>query len=86
MNVLNDNKQTPIAFGNESMLTLLDLKEAVATYSGRAFTTKLPPGYDNNRFLVRFQKKQSTDDDQLEFKYNSLEKPHGNVRLQNKGV
>lgn len=53
MNILNDYGQTPIAFGSENLLSILDLKNAVATYDKGHARGVLPEGYDNSKFLKK---------------------------------
>ncbi len=56
LNILNEFGQTPVAFGSETLLTLLDIKEAIATFNKFEAKKKLPPAYDNNSFFKRKQK------------------------------
>lgn len=70
LNLLNDHGQTPVAFGSESLLKLLNLKDAVATYEGNGSKT-LPPGHDNNQFLVKLNNNKPPQD-AISFKYQPL--------------
>ncbi len=80
LNVLNQQGQTPVAFGSETLLSLLDLKDATATFNNHYVGGKqLPSELDNNRFLKRFQSKLDTDLDQLSFDYKSLDNNLGKI-------
>ena len=79
MNVLNDAGQTAVAFGSESLLTLLDLKEAVATYNKQPYMKTLPSDIDNNRLLSRFQNNKDLHQDYLSFNYAPLKQNLGRV-------
>jgi len=79
LNILNEIGQTPIAFGSESLLTLLDLKDAVATFNRQMPVKYLPLEHDNNRFLTRFQQKKDPNLDHLVFNYAPLKQPLGRV-------
>lgn len=69
LNILNDAKQTPIAFGSGSLLQSLDLTGAVATFEG-AFDHQLPAYLDNNKFLAKSPRGQNFD--RAEFKFNPV--------------
>jgi len=60
LNLLNKHGQTPVAFGSESLLNLLNLKNALATYQG-AKSRKLPEEFDNNAFLQKDNNHQLAD-------------------------
>jgi hypothetical protein len=68
LNILNDYGQTPIAFGSENLLSILDLKSAVATFDGKGV---LPEAYDNSRFLKK-NVKAHRDKGGLFFNYEPL--------------
>jgi len=84
LNILNDNGQTPVAFGNERLLALLNLNNATATYANYTHSKVLPKEMDNNRFLVRLHTKGDKDNDHLAFDYEALEQPLGQVMPENK--
>jgi hypothetical protein len=73
LNTLNDFGQTPVAFGSQSVIELLDLKSAIATFDKKEGQRFLPKEYDNNRLLKRFQKRPA--DEKGTFQYNSLDSP-----------
>ena len=77
LNVLNQQGQTPVAFGSDTLLSLLDLKDATATFNN--YGKQLPSELDNNRFLKRFQSKLDTDLDQLSFNYKNLDHNLGKI-------
>ena len=84
LNILNNQGQTPVAFGSDTLLGLLDLKEATATYHNHYSNKNLPSELDNNRFLKRFQFKPDTDLDQLSFNFKNLDRNLGKIASESK--
>ena len=85
LNVLNEHGQTPVAFGSERLLALLNLKDATATYNvNQNYGRTLPKEIDNNRFLVKYHAKGDQINDNLSFDYETLGRPLGQVMPENK--
>lgn len=73
LNILNDYGQTPIAFGSESLINLLGLRNALATYNGDdAVSNTLPSEYDNNKFMKKVEGNESNRDNYLAFKHDKV--------------
>jgi hypothetical protein len=77
LNILNDFGQTPVAFGSQSLIELLDLKSAIATFDRKDGSRKLPKEYDNNKLLKRLAKRP--EDEKGTYQYNSLDRPELDV-------
>jgi len=72
LNLLNRHGQTPVAFGSESLLILLNLKSALATYQGST-SRRLPGEFDNNAFLQADLNKNQLADASLNINYKNLQ-------------
>lgn len=83
MNILNNNRQTPVAFGSESLLTLLGLTGAVATYEKYDGNKTLPVTLDNNAYLQRPDQNSIIKKDAILFKFQTLKKTQANVSDEN---
>jgi Spore coat polysaccharide biosynthesis protein F, CMP-KDO synthetase homolog len=73
LNILNDDGQTPLAFGSETMLNLLGLKEGVATFTTNTKSEYLPKGLDNNKLLSKLNYSEASE--AIDFSYNQLAVP-----------
>lgn len=81
LNILNDEGFTPLAFGTERLLTLLDLKDGVASYDMQGQRMReLPPEYDNNYLVNRGNWKSPPEDNTATFKYRPLDSPRDVIR------
>jgi hypothetical protein len=81
LNTLNDEGFTPLAYGTERLLTLLDLKQGVATYDKQGKTMReLPTEYDNNYLVNRGNWKKHQEDNTANFKYCPLDSPRDTIR------
>lgn len=83
LNTLNDEGLTPLAYGSERVLTLLDLKSGVASYMPNHDRLEtLPNHLDNNRLLTKTEWKPTDDyDEAAALKYKTLESPNQPVRV-----
>lgn len=85
LNTLNHEGCTPLAFGSERLLALLDLKAGTATYTPNDDRlTSLPDGLDNNYLLSRGNWKKPKEDEAAEFKFKILESPTETVRQESR--
>jgi hypothetical protein len=75
---LNNNNQTPVAFGSESVLTLLGLKNAIATINLNGKSDGLPKDFDNNKFLVK--REETLPSELINFSYDRLNSPTTEVK------
>ena len=81
LNTLNDSGYTPLAYGTDRLLTLLDLKQGVATYDKQSKKMKeLPLGYDNNYLVNRGDWKKPLGDQTAAVKYHPLDSPGSSIR------
>lgn len=81
LNTINEDGLTPLAYGSQRVLTLLDLNAGVATFTGNSKSARqLPPEYDNNYLLNRGNWKKPKDEDTATFKYKPLESPRNSIR------
>ena len=81
LNTLNDDGFTPLAFGSERILTLLDLKSGIATYNRRSNNTReLPQELDNNYLLNRGNWEDPQEDLNAAMKYKAIETPKDSIR------
>jgi len=78
LNTLNDHGQTPLAFGSESLLNLLNLRSGVATYE-HSGNRSLPSGFDNNHLLSKSEANGKSPYDSIMFRYQPLEKTSAKV-------
>ena len=69
LNILNSHGQTPIAFGSESVLSLLNLKDALATFEGNQQSKQIPSEFDNHNYLQKPVGKEKSDLGILKFDY-----------------
>src|SRR5690349_16373869 len=83
LNTLNEEGLTPLAFGSERVLTLLDLKSGIATYMPNdAKLNLLPSELDNNYLVNRGNWKKPPTDDTATLKYKALESSQEPIRLE----
>jgi len=76
LNALNDFGQTPLAFGTERLLNILDLKGGIATFEkGNSDITMLPKGYDNNKLVDKYENSKKKPDYGLTFEPNKMKSP-----------
>ena len=81
LNTLNDEGFTPLAFGTERLLTLLDLKAGIATFNTQGRNLRLlPPEYDNNYLVSRGNWKKQGDNETASMKYRPLDSPRDSIR------
>lgn len=82
LNTLNDEGFTPLAFGSERILSLLDLKSGIATYNkqGRNSILELPKEHDNNYLLNRGNWAKEQEDPSASIRYKAFESPKHLVR------
>ena len=71
LNVLNNHGQTAVVFGSETLLSLLNLKDASATFEGSHRNKHLPSEIDNNAYLQKPVGKDKIDPEMLKFDYTN---------------
>lgn len=85
LNTLNDEGLTPLAFGSERVLTLLDLKSGIATYTPNDAKLKMLPGeYDNNYLVNRGNWKKPVEVDTATLRYKAMQSPTEPIRLEDR--
>ncbi len=72
LNILNNSSQTPLAFGSQKLLNLLNLGNGVATYEKKGYRL-LPAEVDNNKLLVGSHY-DDKNNEFIPFKYKALGK------------
>ena len=83
LNNLNDEGLTPLAYGSDKVLTLLDLKSGIATYlPNNDRLNLLPKDLDNNYLLNRGNWKKYEEDYSAVIKYKAIESNQDPVRHQ----
>jgi ankyrin repeat protein len=76
LNALNDIGQTPLAYGSERLLDILELKGGIATFDkGTSDIYMLPKGYDNNKLVDKYESAKKKPDDGLTFLHNRMKSP-----------
>lgn len=87
LNMLNNEGFTPLAYGSERILNLLDLKSGVASYNkGNSAIKELPAEYDNNYLVNRGNWKQPQEDPSASMKYKPMTSGNDSVRVNDKSL
>lgn len=87
LNMLNDEGFTPLAYGSERIINLLDLKAGVATFDKQGTAIKeLPEEYDNNYLLNRGNWKQPQEDPTAKMKYRPIGSPKDSIRSGDRAI
>ena len=87
LNTLNDEGFSPLAFGSERILNLLDLRSGIATYNKKESSMKkLPAEYNNNKLLNRSDRNKNLDNIEANMKYAPMRSPSDSVRNNDKSL
>ena len=87
LNTLNDEGFTPLAYGTERLLTLLDLKAGVATFNKQGkILHELPAEYDNNYLVNRGNWKKQAEDATASMKNKALDSPRDSIRKNDQSL
>ena len=87
LNILNNEGFTPLAYGSERVLRLLDLQAGVATYNkGNKDIKELPEEYDNNYLVNRGNWKAPQEDPSATMKYRPLTSNKDSIRNTDKSI
>ena len=87
LNMLNDEGFTPLAYGSERIINLLDLKSGVATFNKQGSAIReLPEEFDNNHLLKRDDREKSQGDHVAKMKYRPIGSPKDSVRSDEKTI
>ena len=84
LNTLNIYGQTPLAFGSERVIRVLDIKKGIATFDkGESQMRILPKGFDNNKLIDKYEQNKTVSDTSLIFEPSRMISPNGSL-TQNK--
>ena len=87
LNTLNDEGYTPLAYGSERILSLLDLNAGVATFHKQGSTiNELPAEYDNNYLMNRNNWNKPKEAIEAKIKYAPIRSPTDSVRNNDKSI